>query len=137
MACFLFLALSLWAQPQLTTIDDTIYRADGSRFEGSALIEWRSFLLADYTTVAAYSKAARIVNGSLRVSLAPTTNSSSGSHYQVRYVSNGRTLYIEHWAVPPSTSTLKLKDVLAARPAHARAGPGPRRLLPWSTMSPA
>ncbi|MBS1827681.1 MAG: hypothetical protein JST93_20370 [Acidobacteria bacterium] len=115
-AVILFFAPFLWAQPQLTTIDDVIYRADGSRFDGTALVEWRSFLLADYTTVAAYSKSVRVVNGSLRVSLAPTTTSSSGSHYQVRYVSNGRLLYMEYWGVPPSTSTLKLKDVRLAGP---------------------
>ncbi len=116
-AAIIVLAPFLAAQPQLTTIDDIIYRADGTRFDGTALIEWRSFLLADYTTVAAYSKAVRIVNGSLRVSLAPTTNASSGSHYQVRYVNNnGRVLYVEYWGVPPGTATLKLKDVRLVGP---------------------
>lgn len=124
-AAILFFAPFLWAQPQLTTIDDIIYRADGSRFDGTALIEWRSFVLADFTTVAAYSKAVRIVNGSVRVSLAPTTNASSGSHYQVRYLnSNGRMLFLEFWGVPPSTSTLKLKDVRLAGPPMPSQDPG-------------
>ncbi|MBL8174738.1 MAG: hypothetical protein JNK48_08710 [Bryobacterales bacterium] len=117
MALLFFFAPFVWAQPQLTTIDDIIYRADGEKFEGTALIEWRNFTLSDFTTVAAYSKAVRIVNGSLRIGLAPTTNASVGSHYQVRYLNrNGRLMFLEYWGVPPSTSILKINDVRLAGP---------------------
>src|SRR5262245_30511000 len=74
----------------LTTVEDVLYRADGTRFNGTALVEWKSFQTSNLQAVAAYNKSVRIVNGLLRVSLFPTTNASWGAHYQVRYVSDGR-----------------------------------------------
>ncbi|MBI3683190.1 MAG: hypothetical protein HY235_22690 [Acidobacteria bacterium] len=110
-----------YAQPQLTTVEDTVYRADGQRFSGIAMIEWRSFLAADASTVAAYSKNVRIVDGVLKVSLVPTTTASAGAYYLVRYNSNGRIQFVEYWAVSPSTTSLKLKDVRLVGPPVAGA----------------
>lgn len=36
-------AFPLWAAPPLTTIRDTIYKADGTRFTGTAVISWMPF----------------------------------------------------------------------------------------------
>lgn len=112
-------AAALWAQPQLTTIDDVVYRADGQRFTGLAMIEYRSFLAADASVVASYSKTVSVVDGVLKVSLVPTTTAAAGAYYIVRYVSNGRIQFTEYWAVPPSTSAVKLKDVRLIGPPLA------------------
>lgn len=112
---------ALLAQPQLTTIEDTIYRADGQRFDGLAVIEWRSFLAADATSIAAYSKTVRVVGGVLKVNLTPTTTASAGAYYLVKYTINGRLQTVEYWAVRPSTTALKLRDIRLAGPPVAGA----------------
>ena len=78
----LALALSApeaFAQPQLTTIQDTVYFADGRLFQGAVTVEYKSFLAADSSTVSAYNKNTRIVNGVLKLSLVPTTTASAGA----------------------------------------------------------
>jgi len=114
-------SLPLGAQPSLTTIEDTVFRADGQRFDGVVMIEWRSFLASDYSSIAAYSKNSRIINGVLKVSLVPTTTASAGACYLVKYSNNGRILFTEYWAVSPSAAPLKLKDVRLAGPPIAGA----------------
>ncbi len=113
------LSSNIWAQPQLTTIEDIVYRADGQRFNGIAMIQWRSFLAADNSSIAAYSKTVRVVDGVLRVSLVPTTTASAGAYYLVRYNSNGRIQFTEYWAVSPTSATLKLKDIRLVGPPLA------------------
>ncbi|MBI3209993.1 MAG: hypothetical protein HYZ37_14000 [Candidatus Solibacter usitatus] len=106
-----------WGQPALTTIEDTVYRADGRRFDGTVSIEYRSFLAADSTLVAAYSKNIRVVNGALRASLVPTTTASAGAYYLVRYNINGRLQFTEFWSIPQSATAVKLKDIRLSGPA--------------------
>ena len=45
-------AASLWAAPPLTTIQDVLYKADGSRFNGSLTISWTSFEAIDRSAIA-------------------------------------------------------------------------------------
>ncbi len=116
---WLVCSLPLAAQPSLTTIEDTVFRADGQRFDGVALIEWRSFLASDSSSIAAYGKNSRIINGVLKVSLVPTTTASVGAYYVVKYNNNGRVLFTEYWAVSPSATSLKLKDVRLVGPPIA------------------
>lgn len=116
---WLVCSLPLAAQPSLTTIEDTVFRADGQRFDGVALIEWRSFLASDSSSIAAYGKNSRIINGVLKVSLVPTTTASVGAYYVVKYSNNGRVLFTEYWAVSPSATSLKLKDVRLVGPPIA------------------
>jgi hypothetical protein len=99
------------AAPELTLIQDTLYKADGTRFDGVAQIEWKSFQSADGSEVPQQSISVKIVLGQLRVSLVPTTNASKPVSYAVKFNSDGRTQFIEYWAVPPSSSKLRLKDV--------------------------
>ncbi len=40
------------AQPALTTIQDILYRADGTRFGGTMFITWSSFLAGDTSDIA-------------------------------------------------------------------------------------
>ncbi len=99
------------AQPALTTIQDTLYKADGSRFTGTMFITWSSFQAGDTSNVATSNLTLPIVNGVLRVSLVPTTTASPGAQYTIKYNSRGITQFTETWAVPPSSTTLRVRDV--------------------------
>ncbi len=99
-------------QPVLTKIQDMVYLADGSRFNGLAFIDWKSFDTANGSVIGRNSKVVRIVDGLLQVQLAPTTNSNN-TYYSVKYSSAGRVLFTETWAVSPSAATLKIRDVRA------------------------
>ena len=99
------------AAPALTTIIDTLYKADGSRFEGVAQIEWRSFQTADGSEIPQQTLTVKVVSGSLRVALAPTANAVKPVLYTVKFNSDGRTQFIEYWSVPASAVPLRLKDV--------------------------
>src|ERR1035437_5047996 len=85
----IIMALTVWAAPTLVTIQDVLYKADGSRFNGVAFIEWQSFVTADSSSIATQSLTVEIVNGNLRVQLVPTT-ASDGAYYSVTYSSDGR-----------------------------------------------
>jgi hypothetical protein len=98
-------------QPALTTIQDTLYRADGTRFTGTMFIRYNSFLAGDTSNIATANLTLAIVNGSLRVQLVPTTTASAGAQYNVTYNSRGINQFTEIWAVPPSTLPLRVRDV--------------------------
>ena len=110
----------LWAgamaegQPALTTIQDILYRADGTRYNGTIFIKWNSFQGGDASNIATADLALPIVNGSLKVQLVPTTNASPGAQYNVTYNSKGKNLFTETWAVPPSDVPLRVRDVRIA-----------------------
>ena len=110
-ALFLILSGQAFAALPLATIQDVIFNADGTRFNGVASVEWKSFQASDGSIVAAQSVSVTIVNGNLRVRLVPTANASAGAKYTVRYSSGGRILFTEYWSVPVSTVVLKLRDV--------------------------
>ncbi len=107
-------AIPAAAQPMLTTIQDTLYKADGTRFDGYAFIEWRSFDTPSGVTVSEQSVVARVAGGNLRVQLVPTTDVARGAYYQVKFNSDGRIQFSEYWSVRPSTTPLRLSDVRLA-----------------------
>ena len=98
-------------QPALTTIQDILYRADGSRFNGTMFVRWNSFLAGDTSNIATSNLTLPIVNGVLSVRLVPTTTASAGAQYSVTYKSGGQTQFTETWAVPPSALRLRVRDV--------------------------
>jgi len=100
-----------YAQPALTTIQDILYRADGTRFSGTMFISWSSFLAGDTSNIATANLTLPIVNGVLRVQLVPTTTASAGAQYNVTYQSGGINQFTEVWAVPPSAPKLRVRDV--------------------------
>lgn len=102
------------AAPALTTIQDTLYKADGTRFNGVAYIEWNSFQASDSSAIAASSVVVPIVEGALRVRLVPTSNASAGAHYFVRYHSDGKVQFTETWNVIPSSTPVDLAAVRVA-----------------------
>ena len=123
MLLFLLLISSglAFATPPLVTIQDVIYKADGSRFVGVAIIGWNTFQASDGSAVAAQTITVQVVDGNFRVRLIPTANASTGARYRVRYTSEGRVLFTEQWNVPPSTGALRLRDVRSS--ATGTGGP--------------
>jgi hypothetical protein len=114
------LTACLSAAPPLTTIQDTIYKADGTRFTGVLEIEWKTFRAIDGSEVAQNAMSVRITNGQLAVALVPTTTALRPLSYTVRYTVEGRTQqFTEYWSVPPSSVPLRLKDVRTSGPVAA------------------
>ncbi len=111
----------LWAagvamgQPTLTTIQDILYRADGTRYTGTMFIRWNSFQAADTSNIATANLTLPIVNGVLRVRLVPTTTASAGAQYNITFNNAGRNQFTQVWAVPPSPVTLRVRDVLVSQ----------------------
>ena len=102
---------TLPAAPALTTIQDILYKADGTRFNGTLSIQWNNFQAGDTSIVATQQITLQVVNGVLKVQLVPTTNASPGANYKVNYTSAGRFQFTETWAIPPSSASLKVRDV--------------------------
>ena len=114
----------LYGAPPLTTIQDVLYKADGTRFNGTAFIEWKSFEAVDSSQIMTQSLTVRIINGNLRVQLVPTTNAAGSAYYSARYNSDGRVQFEEVWHVPPSTTLLRLRDVRVAESTGDETEPG-------------
>src|SRR5258708_20916886 len=112
-----------FAQPALTTIQDVLYRADGTRFSGTMFIRWNSFLAADTSNIGTAIVTLPIVNGVLNGKLVPTTTATPGAQYSVTYNSQGRIQFSETWAVPPSALVLRVRDVRIA--SGSVVGPPP------------
>ena len=105
------LTSSAFCAPPLTTIQDVLYKADGTRFSGTLVIRWRSFEAFDSTAVAMQTVTTQVVNGALRVQLVPTANSIPAATYTVTYNSTGRFQFQEAWSVPQSSAPLRVRDV--------------------------
>ena len=105
------LARDLQATPPLTTIQDTLYTADGNRFNGVMTISWQSFEAADTSNVAGDTMQLKISNGILYVQLVPTTNADSPAIYTVTYSSLGSIQFTEAWGVPPGILPMRVRDV--------------------------
>jgi hypothetical protein len=109
-----WLASSALAAPPLTTIQDVLYKADGTRFNGTVTISWTSFQAMDNSTIATQSVTVKIVDGNLHVQLVPTTTSTPTTYYSAKYNSNGRIQFEETWSVPSSAQPLHVRDVRVA-----------------------
>ena len=48
------------AAPTLTTIQDVLYKADGTRFNGTLTITWNSFQAADNSTIVQQSTTVKV-----------------------------------------------------------------------------
>ena len=107
----LLLAVSAHAAPPLTTIQDVLYKADGTRFNGVVMISWSSFEAPDQSAIATQMTTVKVVDGNLRVQLVPNSLSSPLVYYSVVYNSDGRIQFSELWAVPSSAQSLRIRDV--------------------------
>ncbi|HLG97073.1 MAG TPA: hypothetical protein VKX49_12240 [Bryobacteraceae bacterium] len=119
------LGLKLGAAPPLTTIQDVLFNSDGSRFNGVLTISWQSFEASDTTNIGASTDRLQITNGILYVQLVPTTNADTPAIYTVQYNSSGSTMYTEAWAVPPSSTSLRVRDVRLAPGTVTGSAPTP------------
>jgi hypothetical protein len=99
------------AAPQLTTIQDTLYNANGTPMTATAVITWASFVASDGSAVGAQSLTISIVNGSIYVQLVPNTTGNPSQPYTVTYTADGYLQYQETWMVPPSVTPLRVRDV--------------------------
>jgi len=109
-----WLALAAYAGPPLTTIQDVLYKADGTRFNGTLTISWSSFQASDNSTIVTQTTTVRVLDGNLRVQLVPVTTANPSGSYTVTYNSDGRIQFKETWAVPASAQPLHVRDVRVA-----------------------
>jgi hypothetical protein len=91
----------------LTTISDTVYRADGTPAGGTLLISWPEFSTAGGQAVAAGTTSVTLgAGGALSVQLAPNTGATpAGTYYSVVYQLDDGTAKTEFWAVPTTSPT--------------------------------
>lgn len=99
------------AQPPLTTIQDTLYKADGTPFNGFLVISWNSFQADNQANIVSQSITVKVVDGYFRVQLVPTADANPPSSYTVTYNSDGRVQFQETWVVGTSTTPLTIADV--------------------------
>jgi hypothetical protein len=110
-----------WGQTGLTTIQDTLFKADGTRFNGTLSIHWNTFDTTSPGTVVQQSTTVTVVNGNLQVSLAANAAALPPANvYMVQYQSDGREQFQETWTVPVSTIPLRVSVV---RTGTLPAGP--------------
>ena len=102
------------AQVTTTTVQGTVYRADGSAATGTVLVSWPAFSTALNQAVAAGNTTAEIgQDGFLSVNLAPNQGAyPAGSYYTVVYHLNDGTVNKEYWVVP-ATATAAISSVRA------------------------
>jgi hypothetical protein len=105
------LASAFAATPQLTTIQDVLYKADGTRFNGILTISWSGFQSIDSDTIITQSTTVKVAGGNLRVQLVPNPLTTPQSYYTVTYNSDGRVQFQETWLVPSSATPVRLRDV--------------------------
>ncbi len=93
--------------PALTTISDTVYRADGSAALGTVLISWPSFQTAGGNAVAAGNLSVTIGPlGAFTAQLVPNVGASpAGTYYVVVFQLDDGTVRTEYWAVPATSPT--------------------------------
>ena len=108
------LPLRLAAQLKTTTVQGTIYRADGTPASGTLLISWPAFTTPQNQAVAAGSTSATIgADGFVSVNLTPNAGSlPAGNYYTAVYHLNDGTVTPEYWVVP-SAGTAAIASVRA------------------------
>jgi trimeric autotransporter adhesin len=98
----------------MTTISDTIFRADGTAASGTVLISWPSFVSAAGEAVAAGNLSVTIGPlGAFTAQLVPNLGASpAGTYYVTVFQLDDGTVRTEYWAVP-TTSPTTIAAVLA------------------------
>jgi hypothetical protein len=92
--------------PAVTTLNDTVYRADGSPAQGTMTITWPHFTTATGEAVAAGSLTVNLgPGGALKVALAPNVGATpAGTFYKVVTKDVTGVVATEYWVIPPTTS---------------------------------
>jgi hypothetical protein len=115
-----------WSQTTgLTTIQDTLFRADGTRFSGTLTINWVTFDATNVGTIVQQSRTVQVVNGNLQVQLVPNATATPPANiYTVNYQSGGFQQFTENWTVPVSTTPLTVSAVRVSNTNNAGTGGG-------------
>ncbi len=113
-AALILAAMAVRAQPPLTVIQDTLYKADGTRFNGILMISWNSFEAGDLSNIVSQSLTVKVLDGNFRVQLVPTTTSNPPTYYNVKYNSDGKIQFEETWVVGAVSTPLRIRDVRAS-----------------------
>lgn len=94
------------AQMTTTTVQGTVYRADGTAAAGTLLVSWPAFTTPQNQAVAAGSMSTTIgADGFVSLNLTPNANAlPTGSYYTAVYHLNDGTVNQEYWVVPASAS---------------------------------
>ncbi len=100
-----------WARPPLTTIQDQLFRADGTAVNGTLLISWKAFVASDNSNIPANTLRVPVSGGLLRVKLVPTTTALATASYTVMYLVDGKLTNTEVWSVPASGSPVAVRTV--------------------------
>ncbi|HEX4170953.1 MAG TPA: hypothetical protein VHY82_00575 [Acetobacteraceae bacterium] len=101
------------AQVATTTIQDTVYRADGTPASGTVVVSWPTFTTAAGKAVASGNTSAAIgPNGALSLTLAPNAGAiPTGSYYTaVLHLDDGTTSQ-QYWVVPVSATPVTLAAI--------------------------
>ncbi len=122
LCALLLLAGSAAGQPALTTIQDVLYKADGTHFNGTLSISWSSFQSADNSAIMMQTATVKVIDGNLRTQLVPSSTATPAIIYAVTYNSDGRVQFQESWSVPPSATPLRIRDVRVASPSLDTGG---------------
>ena len=110
------------AAPPLTTIQDQLFRADGTLVSGTLIISWKGFVASDNSTIPTNSIRVPVSGGTLRVRLTPTTTAKTPASYLEQDLVAGKLTDVNLWAVPPSSSPLKVQMVKVTPPSGSGSG---------------
>src|SRR5487761_1452299 len=114
--CIALIVLPIRAQVTTTTLQDTVYHADGTTATGTILVTWPAFVTASGKTVVAGKTTAKIgAGGQVALNLAPNVGSTpAGSFYTAVYHLDDGTVSKEYWSVPnvPSTTVAAIRSLV-------------------------
>jgi hypothetical protein len=90
------------AQVTTTTVQDTVYYANGTPAQGSVIVSWNAFTAANGAAIAAGNTTVILgTGGSLTVGLAPNLGSTPmGNYYTAVYHLNDGETSREYWVIP-------------------------------------
>ena len=89
--------------PATTTVQDTVYKSDGSLASGTVVITWPAFVSGDGKPVVGGTKTVPLSGGNLAVTLTPNAGGTpSGTSYRIRYYESAGRFFEETWVVPSS-----------------------------------
>ena len=128
-------ALRLFALPALTTIQDTIYQADGTPMNGTVIVTWPSFVASDGTKIAAQTLVVPVTSGYFQAALVPTAGASPTTAYSVRINSAGKNQSTELWSVPASATPLTIASVMIVQTGGVIIGSNPVTTAPADTTT--
>ena len=112
-------------QPTLTTIQDVLYKADGTRFNGTLTISWTSFQTADNSAIVTQMATVKVIRRESAECnwYAGARRRDPATVYSVTYNSDGLVQFQENWSVLPSATPLRIRDVRVAATVSGSAAP--------------